>query len=349
MPAGAVVVVLLLNGLQIALPGPAFLDDGRVWVPVRAVLEAAGFQVSWDADRELLTAEKTGWAARIDMARARVEAAGQTHAMDAPPRRVDGALLVPAGTLRNLLFGVDWESDRRTLRLVTARFGGAGLQIRRLLDRPLEYLGNQVTVAGECGGPAESAGRSPDVVAWVLRDAYASITCHSPVVNGEIGWNPRYGLRVEVSGRLGMAADGAVHIEVTSVKELSGAAGVACELATDRAAYGPDVAVIVELYVSNPTAEVIDLGAARRAGLSVVDTGNRVLWEQWVSLPQALQPGEEVEYAFVWEPPDERGTGPDGARECVLEMQSSADLWAVRRWFRIGGQPPSAGRVAQDG
>ncbi len=349
MPAGAVVVVLLLNGLQIALPGPAFLDEGRVWVPVRAVLEAAGFQVSWDADRELLTAEKTGWAARIDISRARVEAAGQTHAMDAPPRRVDGALFVPAGTLRNLLFGVDWEPDRRTLRLVTARFGGAGLQIRRLLDRPLEYLGNQVTVAGECGGPAGSAGRSPDVVAWVLRDAYASITCHSPVVDGEIGWNPRYGLRVEVSGRLGMAADGAVHIEVTSVEELSGAAGVACELATDRAAYGPGVPVIVELYVSNPTAEVIDLGAARRAGLSVVDTGNRVLWEQWVSLPQALQPGEEVEYAFVWEPPDERGAGPDGARECVVEMQSSADLWAVRRWFRIGGQPPSAGRVAQDG
>lgn len=344
MPGGAVVVILLLNGLQIALPAPAFLEDSRVWVPARAVLEAAGFIVSWDAQKQLLGVDKSGWSGRIDVARGRVEAAGQMHPIDAAPRHIDGVLFIPAAALRHLLLGVDWQPELRALRLVTARFGGAGLQVRRLLDRPLEYLGNQITIAGECAGPAPRTSGQQGVIAWALRDAYASVVCHSPVGERAIAWNPRYGLRVEVTGRLAMAADGTLHVEVADVKELSGAAAIACELATDRAVYAPGAPVVVELYVSNPTAAEIVLGGARRAGLSIVDTANRVLWEQWVSLPQTLLPGEEVEFAFLWQPPSEPGVGPDGSRECVLEMLSSAELWAVRRWFRIGPDALPAGR-----
>lgn len=349
MAGGAIVVVLLLNGLQIALPEPAFLEEGRVWVPARAVLEAAGFRVSWDAGGQLLSVDKSGWPGRIDAAHARIEAAGESHPIDAIPRHISGVLFVPAGALRHLLFGVEWEAERRTLRLVTARFGGAGLQIRRLLDRPLEHLGNQVTVAGECGGAVEEAAAHAGVLAWALRDAYASIVCHSEVDGDRISWNPRHGLRVEVSGRLGMAANGRLHIDVGTIRELSGAGAVACELATDRAAYDWGAPVLIELYVANPTATAIDLGSQRRAGLSIVDTGNRVHWEEWVDLPTRLEPGEEVEFAFVWEAPEEPGTGPEGTREFVLEMHSAAGVWAVRRWFRVGMSKPSVGRVVQYG
>ncbi len=349
MPGGAAVVVLLLNGLQIALPGPAFLEDDRVWIPARAVLEAAGFQVAWDANRNCLTAEKSGWVGRIDVAEARVQSGDrQMHAMEARPREIGGLLYVPAAAFRHLLFGVDFNAPRRTLSLVTARFGGAGLAPRSLLDRPLDYLGTQVTVSGESGGPAERLARGSDAVVWVLRDAYASIVCHSPLDDGQIAWNPRHGLRVEVRGRLGMASDGSLYIQVAELRELDGVAAVACELATDRLTYTPGTPVLIELYVSNPTNRAIDLASGRRAGLSVADTSNRVLWEQWVDLPAALAPGELVEYSFLWEAPEQTGAGRDGVRECVLELHSNAGMWAVRRWFRVGGAQTPAGRIAEN-
>jgi len=38
-------VVLLLNGVQVNMPAPALLMDGRAWVPLRAIAERLGYEV----------------------------------------------------------------------------------------------------------------------------------------------------------------------------------------------------------------------------------------------------------------------------------------------------------------
>jgi len=91
LPMGALAVALLLNGVQIVLPAPAFVDQGRTWAPARAVFERLGHKVQWNAAVQSMAIQLPGHAVVLQP--------GAAPILDGHPLRTDLAARMVGGTI----------------------------------------------------------------------------------------------------------------------------------------------------------------------------------------------------------------------------------------------------------
>ncbi len=342
MLAGAVAVILLLNGLQIGLPQPAFVQDGRAWVPARAVLAAAGYRVQYLADRNCMVVSGHGPTATIYLNSRQVTLGQENRTLDGLPRHINGTLYLPAGFFPLIGMAMQWDAETKSLHLHTQRRAPVNVTIRQLKDEPFRYLGCCVQVLGEYAGPPP-AGRSD----WRLRGRYQLISC----VFGEIepvAALPQpplalpCGYRLEVVGKVGMSRDAALYLDILEIQQPPGLAALTCILSTARATYRPGEQVLIEVELSNHTDHPIELGSAVSAQLTIAKRSNlqyragqassptAQLWEQPLALPDAIQPGDTQVLTYRWAPDKEVEAG-----DCLLDLYTNTELWAHQWCFTI--------------
>ncbi len=89
-------VEVFLNGrtLPFEEARPVMLD-GRTLVPFRAMFEALGYKVTWDADAQTAIGEKDGFILRLPVNSHLVEVGGKETALDVPARILAGSTYVP--------------------------------------------------------------------------------------------------------------------------------------------------------------------------------------------------------------------------------------------------------------
>ncbi|MEW6522131.1 MAG: PQQ-binding-like beta-propeller repeat protein [Bacillota bacterium] len=94
-------------------------DDGgwRTWVPVRPLLEAAGYTVEWDQENRRVLAFKQGVPGIVlTLGQARVELGGTAKTLDRAPRLVGGRTVVPLRALVEAMQGVvTWDGGSLTV------------------------------------------------------------------------------------------------------------------------------------------------------------------------------------------------------------------------------------------
>lgn len=111
-------ITVYLNGSQIFFDTPPIIESGRTLVPVRAVFEAMGMTVNWDATTYTVTAQ--GSDSHISMAIDNVNASvnGQAYILDVPPRIVSGRTLVPIRFIaESLNKEVLWDGENRVINI----------------------------------------------------------------------------------------------------------------------------------------------------------------------------------------------------------------------------------------
>lgn len=183
LPAGAVTVILLLNAVQIHLPAPAFVHEGRAWLPARPVLERAGAQVGWDGSRRALEVKLAGREALFPIADAPT-VNGTALPRDNAPVMHGATVYLPAATLRELGFHVNWDPVQRQLTLVYSAQTPRKTTISAILADPDAWRGQRVLLSGEYLGwspyPFSYATRGGPPVQpgdWVLRDDSGAVYC----------------------------------------------------------------------------------------------------------------------------------------------------------------------------
>jgi hypothetical protein len=250
----ATAVVLLLNGIQISMPRPALLIEGRCWVPLRSIAERLGYTVIWTPD------------ASLHLARG-------SEQLDVPlSKKVADTTYVPARWLDKLGVKVDYEPGKKELRLTAVlasecTSGGneadaAGLLARILAD-PSAWADCSVSVEGEFLGWSvnplcEATAFGPPVTRsdWVLRGDGGCLYC-----TGTVPFSPAdfFGRRARVDAVVRLTRDGWPYLKVNAVEPLSGLKGLCCILQTDGFIYDKNDTVRLKLVVRNDTQEPIEL------------------------------------------------------------------------------------------
>ena len=104
--------------------------NGRTLVPIRAVVEAMGGNVGWDADVRQVTLNANGIAVAMYIGSANYYVNGQGQTMDTAPVIIGGRTLIPVRFAAEALgCQVNWDPDTREI-LITYGAGGQAAEPR---------------------------------------------------------------------------------------------------------------------------------------------------------------------------------------------------------------------------
>lgn len=106
-----------VNGSLIELDQAPIIENRRALVPMRAIFEALGAKVEWNAEAMTATGEKDGTEISITAGSYKMWIDGEEKALDCPAEIVNGRMLVPARAIAEA-FGASVSWDNVTRRVV---------------------------------------------------------------------------------------------------------------------------------------------------------------------------------------------------------------------------------------
>lgn len=112
-----------LNGSLISFDAkPCILED-RTMVPMRAILEALGLEVSWDSETQIINAVSSDGTLTLQVGNNEIIKNGETYTFDSAPVIIDDRTLVPVRAVSELLgLEVDWKSKTNTVEITTEEY-----------------------------------------------------------------------------------------------------------------------------------------------------------------------------------------------------------------------------------
>jgi hypothetical protein len=117
-PAATADITVSVNGAALSFDQPPIVENGRTLVPLRAIFEALGADVNWDAASQTVTAVKGNVTVTLKIGSNVLDKSGQQISLDVPAQIVGGRTLVPARAVAES-FGanVAWDDVARTVTI----------------------------------------------------------------------------------------------------------------------------------------------------------------------------------------------------------------------------------------
>lgn len=118
--ANALVVLrqipVYVDGWRLPCDVPPLLSQGRVLVPLRAIFQALGAEVEWDAQAKLVRARRGDREIRLVIGEKSAVLNGKLISLDVPAQVVDGRTLVPIRFVSQALgASVEWRAGERAV------------------------------------------------------------------------------------------------------------------------------------------------------------------------------------------------------------------------------------------
>ncbi|MCR4419048.1 MAG: phosphate ABC transporter substrate-binding protein PstS family protein [Clostridia bacterium] len=118
--ARAADISVRVDGKELVLDSPPVLDQGRVLVPMRAVFEALGATVKWEAATQTVSGQKGNTSVILKVGQKQATVSGKSVALDAPARLVSGRVLVPLRFVAEALgASVSWDAAVRRVNITS--------------------------------------------------------------------------------------------------------------------------------------------------------------------------------------------------------------------------------------
>ncbi len=114
-------ITLNVDGEELVCDVAPQIIDGRTMVPVRAIFEAVGADVSYDGETKTVTAVKEDTTVVMTVDSSTETINGEEVAMDTSPVIVDGRTLAPARYVAEAFgYSVSWDGDTKTVSITAA-------------------------------------------------------------------------------------------------------------------------------------------------------------------------------------------------------------------------------------
>lgn len=126
--AGAAIAAprVVLNGQELSFDVPPTIKQSRTLVPMRAIFEALGAEVGWDAATRTVTAAKSQTTIRLTIGVKVAYRDGVPVTLDASAKIINGRTLVPLRFVSEALgCKVNWDANTQTVTIVSA----SGVQV----------------------------------------------------------------------------------------------------------------------------------------------------------------------------------------------------------------------------
>ena len=114
-------ISVFVNGEPLESDVSPIIENERTLVPMRAIFEALGAEVSWDNDTATVTAKKGGDTLSITIGSNILYKNGAATELDVPAKIVDERTLVPVRAVsESFNAGVDWDGEKQSVLITTA-------------------------------------------------------------------------------------------------------------------------------------------------------------------------------------------------------------------------------------
>ena len=116
--AGTVSPTVILNGQKLFFDVPPLIENGRTLVPLRAIFEAMGAKVYWDAAARKVTATRGTTTVVMPLYSTRPTINGVVYTLDVPTKIVNNRSLAPLRFVCEAFGGkVTWNGNTRTIKI----------------------------------------------------------------------------------------------------------------------------------------------------------------------------------------------------------------------------------------
>lgn len=121
-------ISVLVNGQRLSLDTDPFIEQDRVLVPMRAIFEAIGAAVDWNAETQTVTGKKGDVEVVLKIGYVNTQVNGRDVTLDVAAKIVNDRTYVPLRFVSESLGAtVDWSSSARQVVVNTAVTGGGEL------------------------------------------------------------------------------------------------------------------------------------------------------------------------------------------------------------------------------
>ncbi len=128
-------VNVTIDGKTLESDTPAQIVNGRTLVPLRAIFEALGAEVSWDGNEKSVSADKGSASIYMKIDADSFTVNGDTRTLDVPASIINGRTMVPARAVSESLgCNVNWDSAGKTVIITT---GSGSTEVPGFDDREL--------------------------------------------------------------------------------------------------------------------------------------------------------------------------------------------------------------------
>jgi hypothetical protein len=114
--AGKKGVKAYVNGAEPEFDVPPIIKDGRTLIPLRAISEALGALVGWDAELQEITITRGDIVIKLILGSAKAHVNGQEITLDVPAESLNGRTLIPGRFVSEALQAiVKWEPETQSV------------------------------------------------------------------------------------------------------------------------------------------------------------------------------------------------------------------------------------------
>ena len=111
-------ISLQINGSEISAEVPPTVIDGRTMVPVRAIFEAVGANIDFDAETKTITAKKCDATVNMTVGTKVATVNNKEVQLDAPAVIVNGRTLAPARFVAETFgYTVQWDAENKIVKI----------------------------------------------------------------------------------------------------------------------------------------------------------------------------------------------------------------------------------------
>lgn len=116
--AAAATIQVTLNGKELTFDAVPCIENGRVLVPMRGILEPLGYSIQWQEDTQTVFASKEGMDISLSLNQKEVSVNNQPVTIDVPARLIGSRTFVPLRFLAEYS-GADvlWDAASSTVRI----------------------------------------------------------------------------------------------------------------------------------------------------------------------------------------------------------------------------------------
>lgn len=134
LPAAAALQVSI-DGHTLETDVPPVIDEGRTLLPVRAILEALGATVDWDAANQVVMAATPTDQITLTVGSTTATVNGHAKTLDVPAQIREGRTLIPARFVAEALgCAVDWAPETQTVTITTPQDLAGPYSVVRVVD-----------------------------------------------------------------------------------------------------------------------------------------------------------------------------------------------------------------------
>jgi hypothetical protein len=109
---------VLINNKQVQFDVPPQIQSGRTLVPLRAIFEALGATVEWDAKTSMITGKKGTTTIKLKLNTRSASVNNENVTLDVPAVSVNGRTLVPTRFIAESMgMNVTWDSGSRSVNI----------------------------------------------------------------------------------------------------------------------------------------------------------------------------------------------------------------------------------------